>query len=63
MRLNVFAKIGCVTKYKRLSASNTFIVESVRDLVTDDDANSAIVEGRREVLAVKQWLKNSGRKY
>ena len=37
----------------------TFIVEAVRDLVPDDDADATVVERLREVLAVEIRLQDA----
>ena len=35
------------------------VVEAVRDLVADDDADAAVVERAREVLVVERWLEDA----
>ena len=37
-----------------------FVVESVRDFVSDDDADAAVVERLGEVLAVEVRLQDAG---
>ena len=41
------------------STSPAFIVEAMRDLVPDDDADTTVVERLREVLAVEVRLQDS----
>ena len=40
-----------------------FVVESVRDFVSDDDADAAVVERLGEVLAVEVRLQDSRREH
>ena len=45
--------------YMSLEVLYTFIVESVGDLVADDDADAAVVQRLREVLVVERRLQDS----
>ena len=41
-----------------MSMKNTFVIESVCDFVSDDDPDSAVVEGLGEVLVVERGLED-----
>ena len=49
-----------VHKISLLVKLSSLVVEAVRDLVPDDDADAAVVERLREVLAVEVRLQDSG---
>ncbi len=39
------------------------VVEAVRDLVPNDDTDTAVVQGLGEVFVVERWLQDGGREH
>jgi len=52
--------IGSVTQFVSLFS---FVVKSVSDFVTNDDADRPEVDVLRDIVCVERTLKNSGRKF
>lgn len=59
----LWAATSSIYQFTQVVELPSLVVEAVRDLVTDDDPDPAVVERLREVLVVEGWLEDAGREH